>query len=85
MYGKYASDAFSFRVLQVQFQRICDTILLFMTTVMGAGKADPESVSKDVIFPNYEWPELGKVQQQWNVTTFLVLSQKVIKSMDAGK
>jgi len=52
---------------------------------MGAGKADPESISKDVIFPNYEWPELAKVQQQWNVTTFVVLSQKVIKSMNAGK
>lgn len=52
---------------------------------MGAGKADPESISKDVIFPNYNWPELAKVQKQWNVTTFVVLSQKVIKSMNAGK
>lgn len=56
-----------------------------MITVMGAGRADPESISKDVIFPNYEWPELAKVQQQWDVTTFVVLSQRVIKSMNAGK
>lgn len=52
---------------------------------MGAGSADPESISKDVIFPNYEWPELAKVQEKWNVTTFVVLSQTVIKSMNAGK
>lgn len=56
-----------------------------MVTVMGAGKADPESISKDVTFPNYEWSELAKVQQQWDVTTFVVLSQRVIKSIKAGK
>ena len=56
-----------------------------MVTVLGAGEADPESISKDVIFPNYNWTELAKVQQQWKVTTFVVLSQKVIKSMKAGK
>ncbi|KAL9989659.1 hypothetical protein ACROYT_G004227 [Oculina patagonica] len=60
---------------------------LFITenVVMGAGTADPESVSKDVIFPNYNWPELAKVQEKWNVTTFVVLSQAVIKSMNADK
>jgi len=56
-----------------------------MVLVMGAGTADPESISKDVIFPNYEWADLAKVQQQWNVTTFVVLNHKVIKSMNAGK
>ncbi|XP_020632814.1 brain-specific angiogenesis inhibitor 1-like isoform X2 [Orbicella faveolata] len=60
-------------------------IFISENVVMGAGKADPESISKDVIFPNYEWAELAKVQQQWNVTTFVVLSQKVIKSMNPGK
>lgn len=60
-------------------------IFLSENVVMGAGRADPESISKDVIFPNYEWPELAKVQQQWDVTTFVVLSQRVIKSMNAGK
>lgn len=52
---------------------------------MGVGTADPESISKDVIFPNYKWSDLKEVQKKWNVTTFVVLSQKVIKSMNAGK
>lgn len=52
---------------------------------MGAGTADPDSISKDIIFPNYEWSELAKVQEKWNVTTFVVLSRTTIKSMDAGK
>ena len=55
-----------------------------VTAVLGAGRADPKSISKDVIFPNYKWPELAEVQQQWDVTTFVVLSQRVIKSMNAA-
>ena len=52
---------------------------------MGAGVADPERISKDVIFPNYNWPDLGKIKQQWNITTFVVLSQQMIKSIKVGK
>ena len=52
---------------------------------MGAGVADPKRISKDVIFPNYKWPELANIQQQWNVTTFVVLSQEMLKTINVGK
>lgn len=59
-------------------------ILITEHVVMGAGVADPERISKDVIFPNYNWPDLGKIKQQWNITTFVVLSQQMIKSIKVG-
>ena len=55
-----------------------------MYAVMGAGRADPQTVSEDVIFPNYRWPELHEVEKKWNATTFVVLQQEMIKSMDVG-
>ena len=60
-------------------------IHIFTVTVLGVGKADPESISEDVIFPNYNWPELGKVREEWNATTFVVLSKEMIRPMNAGK
>lgn len=56
-------------------------ILITEHVVMGAGVADPEGISEDVIFPNYKWPELGMIKQQWNVTTFVVLSQQMLKTI----
>ena len=55
-----------------------------MFAVMGAGLADPKTISGDVIFPNYHWTELKEVKKQWNATTFIVLGQEMIKSMDVG-
>lgn len=52
---------------------------------MGAGIANPESISKDVIFPNYNWPKLAGVQEKWNVTTFVVLGHEMIKAMKVGR
>ena len=48
---------------------------------MGAGVAYPETISDDVIFPNYNWPDLARVKEEWNVTTFVVLSTQMIKDM----
>lgn len=50
---------------------------------MGAGVADPETISEDVIFPNYNWPDLARVKEEWNVTTFVVLSKQMIKDMES--
>ena len=54
---------------------------IFTLIVMGAGVADPETISEDVIFPNYNWPNLTRVKEEWNVTTFVVLSTQMIKDM----
>lgn len=48
---------------------------------MGAGVAYPEKISDDVIFPNYNWRDLARVKEEWNVTTFVVLSTQMIKDM----
>ena len=55
-----------------------------MFAVMGAGRADPRTISKDVTFPDYQWKELHEVKKKWNATSFVVLEQEMIKSMDVG-
>lgn len=55
-----------------------------MSAVMGAGRANPQTISIDVTFPNYQWKELHEVKKKWNATTFVVLQQEMIKSMDVG-
>lgn len=58
---------------------------MFTLAVMGAGVADPVTISEDVIFPNYNWLDLAKVQEQWNATTFVVLGKDMISEMNAGR
>ena len=52
---------------------------------MGAGVAYPTTITEDVTFPNYGWPELTDVQTKWNASTFVVLPLEMIKSMNDGK
>lgn len=50
---------------------------------MGSGVVDPLTI-RDVIFPNYEWPELIEVQKKWNASTFVILPQQMIKDLNEG-
>ena len=52
---------------------------------MGAGVTSAESVTGDIIFPNYKWPELEEVKKLWNVTTFVLVDQKMVKQMSSGQ
>ena len=56
-----------------------------MFTVMGACLTDPNTISEDVIFPNYLWTELEEVKEKWNVSTFVVLPKDMIKTINAGR
>lgn len=56
-----------------------------MVTVMGACTTDPNTISEDVIFPNYRWPELEGLKEKWNVSTFVVLSKDMIKMVKTGR
>ncbi|XP_068695146.1 uncharacterized protein [Montipora foliosa] len=60
-------------------------ILKTQNVVMGAGVAYPTTITEDVTFPNYGWPELMDVKTKWNASTFVVLPLEMIKSMNDDK
>ena len=66
---------------KIYFYTISLTIY-FTVAVMGVGVADPETIPTDVIFPNYNWPKLEQLKQQWNATTFVVLGTQMIKDLE---
>ena len=48
---------------------------------MGAGIALPENATKDIVFPDYNQPELDAVRQKWNAASLVVLDKELIKSI----